>query len=331
MTEAPPPRLSILLCTYNGAGLLPRCLDSILRQNLRDFEVLCIDGGSADDTRTVIADYASRDPRVRLVNNPKRLPEGRGNGKWLGATQARGEFLAVIDQDNALQRTDLFEVVLRLFAGEQHLVGVLGGLSHDRNDEAVVRYVSLFGTDSFFAYRSVDFLRSIGCAHRIAGSDQPEHETLPMSTDNMPLTGGNCFFYRRADVERAGGYDQDVLLLKRMIPLGKNIVAVVPHATKHYAEESLTRLALKKFFWAQRFFEGGGERFDYMPRTSRERMAFGRNFIFSILVLPNFYYAWRVFRRSHEPAAWLYPLLAWLNTLAYGLNFFGQKLRSRRG
>jgi glycosyltransferase involved in cell wall biosynthesis len=326
MPDASPPRLSVLVCTYNGAQLLRACLDSILRQTLQEFEVLCIDGMSQDDTQNLIQEYAARDSRVRLVINENRLPEGQGNGKWLGARAARGEFLAVIDQDNVLQRPDLFAAALTLLGQDTHLVGVLGGLTHDLHDSRVVRFVSLFGTDAFFAYRSVDFLRSVGSNVREGSIAGVACELIPMSLDNLPLTGGNCFFYRKGEVEQASGYDQDVLVVQRLVGGGRTETAVLPHATKHYAEASLRRLAAKKFFWGRKYFNAGAGRFNYWPTTARERIAFTMNLLFNLSVLPNLYHSWRAFRRSGDWVAWLFPVFALLNTVAYGGNCLVSKL-----
>jgi glycosyltransferase involved in cell wall biosynthesis len=321
------PRISILLCTFNGRDLVGSCLESILRQSIREIEVLCIDGGSRDGTLELIQDQAARDPRVRLIHNPNRLPEGHGNGKWLGFEQARGSLVGIVDQDNVLQRDDLFEQAIHALEQDPRLLGVLGGLRHDRRDPPIVRYISLFGTDAFFAYRSVDFLRwtrnlACSCAEPPRG-----HEPFELSTDNLPLTGGNCFFYRKSDVLEAGGYDQDVLLVRRLVSGGRSRLAMVPDATKHYAERGLTRLVSKKFFWAKTFFTAGTERFDYLPRTALERRAFARNLIFNLLIVPNLLTIRPHLRRTGDPVCWLFPPIAFLTTIAYGLHFLAGKIR----
>ena len=304
-------RISVVVCTYNGEPWIAACLDSILRQNYPDVEVLVVDGGSADATREIAARYAQSHPIVRQLDNPNRLPEGHGNGKWLGYTQATGAVLAFIDQDNVLQRDDLFaEAVAQL--RDRPVLGVLGGLSHDRNDAPVVRYVAMVGTDSFFAYRSLDFLRTIWPVPAAPSE-------YPMDRDNMCLTGGNCFFYRRRDLQSIGGYSQDVLVVRRLLDTYARI-GVVPDATKHYAERSLWALMRKKFMWGKAFFVADRERFNYLPETGRERRAFTKNAAFNLALLPNLYYALRLYRARRDPVAMIFPLVAFMNTLAYALH-----------
>jgi glycosyltransferase involved in cell wall biosynthesis len=323
------PKISVVVCTYNGASLIEACLSSILKQAYPSFEVLCLDGRSEDNTQDIIRRLASQDPRIRLVINPNRLPEGKGNGKWLGFQQADGEIFGIIDQDNVLQRTDLFRKVAEAFDRFPDAAGVLGGLNNDHKDTPVVRYVALFGTDSFFAYRSLDFLRTVEA--RAVTRVDADFESAEMQSDNLSLTGGNCFFYTKASVTAVGGYDQDVLVVQRLVQGGKRRVVIVMDATKHYAEQSLRRLVTKKFFWARKFFSGPAvvERFNYLPRTQREFGAFSRNVGFNLLVVPNLFYALRAFRRSHDPVSFLFPVLAFLNTVAYGFNFLSHAIAAR--
>jgi glycosyltransferase involved in cell wall biosynthesis len=88
---------SIIIPTYNRAHLLPRCLDSVLAQSLADFEVIVADDGSTDGTRTLVAEYAERDPRVRYAYQDNR---GAGDARNLGASLAAGQWLTFLDSDD---------------------------------------------------------------------------------------------------------------------------------------------------------------------------------------------------------------------------------------
>lgn len=84
------PTLSVLLPNYNHADFLPRCLDAILNQSFRDFELIIVDDASTDDSVRVIEEYARRDPRIRFYRNP----QNRGVVPTLNRALelARGEF-----------------------------------------------------------------------------------------------------------------------------------------------------------------------------------------------------------------------------------------------
>lgn len=61
-------RLSVLMGVFNGEGYLPEAMDSILAQTLRDFELIIVDDGSTDGSPKILADYAARDSRVKIIH-----------------------------------------------------------------------------------------------------------------------------------------------------------------------------------------------------------------------------------------------------------------------
>jgi len=105
MPEAAP-RISVVLTTYNRAGVLATTLDGILSQTCRDFELIVSDDCSPDHTEKLCREYMQRDPRVRYRRNPRNL---RMPGNLNAAiAEARGEYIANL-HDGDLYRADLLE------------------------------------------------------------------------------------------------------------------------------------------------------------------------------------------------------------------------------
>lgn len=73
MTRERDPLVSVGLPVYNGEAFVGRALDSLLAQDLTDFEVVICDNGSQDSTVQICSAYAERDPRIRLHRNPQNL------------------------------------------------------------------------------------------------------------------------------------------------------------------------------------------------------------------------------------------------------------------
>src|SRR6267142_6107507 len=69
MTGTPQPKVSVGLPVYNGAEFLRAALDSILRQDYRDFELIISDNASTDGTRAICQQYAQGDKRIRYFRN----------------------------------------------------------------------------------------------------------------------------------------------------------------------------------------------------------------------------------------------------------------------
>ncbi len=319
------PQISIIVCTYNGENLIRNCLDSILNQDFKDFEVICVDGRSSDKTREIIKEYIKRDKRIKLIINEKKLPEGKGYGKWLGYTNSRGKIFGIIDQDNILQREDLFSKTIEIFNKNKNIAGILGEVKHNTKDDKVVRYVSLVGTDSFFAYRSIEFLRNIQDFKKVKiGSENVEKFIL--TKDNLKITGGNCFFYNKKDLDSIGGYTQDILVINELVKNKKNELIIVKNSTKHYAETSLFNLIKKKFKWGKSFSSDKNlKKFDYLPKTKNERKAFIQNLFFCFLIIPNSIYSIKLYKKFKDSVAFLFPILAFFNAIAYAITYLSHK------
>lgn len=100
-TARMPDLISIAVPIYNTARFLPAALDSLLAQDHPHWEGLLWDDGSTDGSGEIAADYARRDPRLRVLGN------GRNNGVSVGSAaalaEARGDYVAVLDSDDALE------------------------------------------------------------------------------------------------------------------------------------------------------------------------------------------------------------------------------------
>ena len=91
-------KISVVLCTYNGARYLPEQLDSVFAQTRRADEVLVQDDGSSDATRDILARYAARHPEMRLLRNEG--PHGVNANFYSAMRQATGDLLVIGDQDD---------------------------------------------------------------------------------------------------------------------------------------------------------------------------------------------------------------------------------------
>jgi len=88
--------VSIVIPMRNEEAFVGRCLESVLAQldGPEEFEVLCVDGASTDRTRGIVAGYAQKDPRVKLVDNPAKIVPA-GMNKAIG--EAAGEVVIRLD------------------------------------------------------------------------------------------------------------------------------------------------------------------------------------------------------------------------------------------
>lgn len=91
-------KISIVLCTYNGAKFLKEQLDSIVAQSIQPYEVIAQDDGSSDETMDILQDYAKKYPYFKVCKNEKG--HGINNNFFSAIHRATGDFIAISDQDD---------------------------------------------------------------------------------------------------------------------------------------------------------------------------------------------------------------------------------------
>ncbi len=96
------PKVSILIPVYNTAQYLPRCMESVLGQTLKDIEIVTVNDASPDNAAEMLAGYAEQDPRVKVVTHEKN--GGILAARLSGIAAATGEFLIFLDADDYLDR-----------------------------------------------------------------------------------------------------------------------------------------------------------------------------------------------------------------------------------
>lgn len=90
-------RLSVVVPVKDVAPWLTEMLDSVLRQDVSDLEVIVVDDDSADATPRIVEAYARADPRVRLLHSASR---GGGSARNLGLEAATGRYIVFADGDD---------------------------------------------------------------------------------------------------------------------------------------------------------------------------------------------------------------------------------------
>lgn len=89
--------ISVIIPVYNTEKYIRRCLDSLLSQNQKDFELILVDDGSTDQSGTICDEYASRDSRIKVFHKKNG---GVSSARNIGLEKARGEWIAFVDADD---------------------------------------------------------------------------------------------------------------------------------------------------------------------------------------------------------------------------------------
>jgi glycosyltransferase involved in cell wall biosynthesis len=104
----PNPKVSVIVPVYNALPFLTRCLDDISTQTLQDIEIICVDDGSTDGSRSVLDNYAQKDTRFKILTQNHQFA---GTARNRGIDESCGDYLMFLDAD------DLFEpqLIRRLY------------------------------------------------------------------------------------------------------------------------------------------------------------------------------------------------------------------------
>ena len=98
-------KLSIIVPVYNVEKYLPKCLESLIKQTLKDIEIICVNDGSMDNSLAILKEIASRDSRIRIIDNQH---QGVAKTRNTGIEQSTGEYIGFVDSDDYID-IDFFE------------------------------------------------------------------------------------------------------------------------------------------------------------------------------------------------------------------------------
>jgi len=93
------PILSVIVPIYNVEQYLAECLDSLISQTEKNIEILCIDDGSTDKSKSIVETYISRYNNIKLICQPNR---GLSAARNTGIYNAKGTYIAFIDPDDTV-------------------------------------------------------------------------------------------------------------------------------------------------------------------------------------------------------------------------------------
>ena len=101
--------ISVIVPVYNVARYLRKCVESILGQSHADLELILIDDGSKDRSGAICQEYATKDPRVRVIRQENG---GVSAARNAGLAIARGKYIGFVDGDDWIE-SDMYKTLLQ--------------------------------------------------------------------------------------------------------------------------------------------------------------------------------------------------------------------------
>ena len=100
--------ISVIIPVYNSEKYVGACIESVLKQDYRDFELILVNDGSTDKSISVCNYYAQQDTRIRVFDQPN---QGVSHSRNMGIKKANGEFLTFVDSDDLIEQSYLLKMI----------------------------------------------------------------------------------------------------------------------------------------------------------------------------------------------------------------------------
>lgn len=232
----PHPLVTIVVPCRNEERYIVECLDSILACDYPSdrLEVLVVDGMSDDGTRAVLADYAARNPLVRMLDNPRRITPVALN---LAIRAARGEVIVRMDAHVVYPRNYVSRLVAALDEfGADNVGAVLHTLP--ANQTAMGKAIAIGMSHPF----------GVGTSYFRIGTDQPRW------VDTIAF-----FCIRRSTFDRVGMFDEELIRHQdgefnaRLIKSGGRILLIPDVVSYYYARATLRQVG--RMFYQYGYFK----------------------------------------------------------------------------
>ena len=187
------PLVSVVMAVFNGERYLREAIDSIVSQTFADWEFIIVDDGSSDGTAGILAGYANRDARFKVLTQGN---QGLIASLNTASAVARGRYIARFDADDISVASRLERQVA--FLNENPDVAVVGG------------QIEMITADGFVLLTTKEPLRPEDIAVALPERNCMTHTVIMMRTGRLLELGG----YRKAFVN-AEDYDLWLRMLDR--------------------------------------------------------------------------------------------------------------------
>ena len=167
--------ISVVLPVYNGEKRVSRAIESVLKQDYKDIELILVNDCSTDNTQQVLQYYQEQDKRIKVINNTENLKLPKSLNR--GFLEAKGDYLTWTSDDNAYRSTALSEMAAYL---DSH-------------------------ADVDLVYCDFDIINMDGSYRQTIITMDPEQ----MKYENAV---GACFLYRKSLADTIGNYDPELFL-----------------------------------------------------------------------------------------------------------------------
>ncbi len=113
------PKISIIMPIFNSEEFITECLNSLIKQTFKNFEVICINDGSIDNSLTILKEFEKKDERIHIFSQNNT---GAGIARNVGMEKSKGEYLLFLDSDDIFEDIMLEELYAKIKQNDNEIV-----------------------------------------------------------------------------------------------------------------------------------------------------------------------------------------------------------------
>jgi len=321
-------KISFIIPTLNAASVLETCLKSIKKQDLKNYEIVIIDGGSTDNTLKIAKKY-----HAKIFKNPLKTAEA---GKAIGVQKATGKYIALIDSDNILPTKNWLQTNISILEKDSSLIGTEPiRFTYRPKAGFIERYSALIGVNDPYAFVSgvydrQNFINYQWTGLKIDQIDKHQYIKITLKPNSqIPTIGANGTIFRTDFLKNnlKSDYLFDIDILANYLNKNKKPVffAKVKQGIIHtFCESSIKKFIRKQNRRITDYFNYQNLRQFNWNQTNKSGIL---KFIFyTILIIPMLFDTLRGFFHKPDIAWFFHPLACFITLYLYTINTIKKRL-----
>lgn len=149
------PKISIIVPVYNCEKYISNCINSILEQSFKDFELILVDDGSSDRSFEICESFARKDSRVKAIH---QLNSGVSRARNRGLDEVQGEYIGFVDGDDCVDK-EMYERLYKNLADNDADISICGIVNYFLKKDGTTEKVRQSQVDGFWIFSGEQALK----------------------------------------------------------------------------------------------------------------------------------------------------------------------------
>ncbi len=149
------PKISIIVPVYNCEKYISNCINSILEQSFKDFELILVDDGSSDRSFEICESFVKKDSRVKAIHQQN---SGVSRARNRGLDEVQGEYIGFVDGDDCVDK-EMYERLYKNLADNDADISICGIVNYFLKKDGTTEKVRQSQVDGFWIFSGEQALK----------------------------------------------------------------------------------------------------------------------------------------------------------------------------